>query len=258
MVRKFNESTVTQKISLKAGCRTLDFATEVDWHEREKVLKAEFPVNVRARYSTFEIAHGAIERPTYANNSFEKAMFECCAHKWTDLSEGGWGVSLLNDCKYGYDLTGNVMRITLMRGPVCPDPKGDLGLNSFTYALYPHAGTWRDADTVSEAFRLNLPLEGYCETDGAGEGGEKAFLSVSAPNVIVDAVKQAQDGGGVILRMYEAEGRRGDVTVILPEKVNSVTENNLMEEPFEGELTHEGNAFTLTIRPFEVRTFRIR
>ncbi|MBQ6118371.1 MAG: alpha-mannosidase, partial [Clostridia bacterium] len=257
VVRRFNESTVTQKISLKAGCRTLDFATEVDWHEREKVLKAAFPVNVRARYSTFEIAHGAIERPTYANNPFEKAMFECCAHKWTDLSEGGWGVSLLNDCKYGYDLSGNVLRITLMRGPVCPDPKGDLGLNTFTYSLYPHAGAWRDADTVSEAFRLNLPLEGYCVTDGNGEGGEKAFLSVSAPNVIVDAVKRAQDGDGVILRMYEAEGRRGDVTVILPEEVKHVTENNLMEEAIAGAITHEGSAFTFTIKPFEVRTFRI-
>ena len=257
VVRRFNESAITQRISLKAGCRTLDFETEVDWREREKVLKAEFPVNVRARYSTFEIAHGAIERPTYANNSFEKAMFECCAHKWTDLSEGGWGVSLLNDCKYGYDLTGSVMRITLMRGPVCPDPKGDLGMNAFAYRLYPHAGTWRDADTVSEAFRLNLPLEAYCMTDGAGEGGEKAFLSVSAPNVIVDAVKMAQDGDGVILRMYEAEGRRGDVTVILPETVTSVAENNLMEEPAETRLTHEGNAFTFAIKPFEVRTFRI-
>ena len=258
IVRKYHKSVITQLISLKAGCRTLDFETEVDWHEREKVLKAEFPVNIRARSSTFEIAHGAIERPTYANNPFEKAMFECCAHKWTDLSEGGCGVSLLNDCKYGYDLTGNVMRITLMRGPVCPDPKGDLGLNTFTYSLYPHAGTWRDAGTVREAFRLNLPLEAYCVTDGAGEGGGKAFLSVSAPNVIVDAVKRAQDGGGVILRMYEAEGKRGDVTVTLPRAVQSVTENNLMEEPAEGALTHEADRFTFAINPFEVRTFRVR
>lgn len=258
IVRKYHESVVTQYISLKAGCRTLDFATEVDWHEREKVLKAEFPVNVRARYSTFEIAHGALERPTYANNPFEKAMFECCAHKWTDLSEGGWGVSLLNDCKYGYDLTGNVMRITLMRGPVCPDPKGDIGVNTFTYALFPHAGDWRQAGTVKEAFRLNLPLEGYYVAHGDGTDGEKAFIRVSAADVIVDAVKKAQDGDGVILRVYEAEGRRGDVTVTLPCPAESVTENNLMEEPTDGAVAHDGDSFTFSIKPFEVRTFRIR
>ena len=134
-VRKYNQSTITQKIILNAASRTLDFDTTVDWHEREKVLKAEFPVNIRARYSTFEIAHGALQRPTYANNSYEKAMFECCAHKWTDLSEGDYGVSLLNDCKYGYDLFDNVMRITLMRGPICPDPKGDIGISTFKYSL---------------------------------------------------------------------------------------------------------------------------
>ena len=254
--RRFNESTITQLISLKAGCRTLDIATEVDWREREKVLKAEFPVNIRARYSTFEIAHGALERPTYANNSFEKAMFECCAHKWVDLSEGGFGVSLLNDCKYGHDLTGNVMRITLMRGPVCPDPRGDIGVNTFTYSLYPHAGTWRDAGTVNEAFRLNLPLEGYYAARGNG-GGERAFISVSAQNIIVDAVKRAQDGDGVILRVYEAEGRRGDVTVTLPEQVRSVAENDLMEEPAEGSVSLDGDRFTFGIKPYEVKTFRI-
>ena len=221
------------------------------------MLKAEFPVNVRARYSTFEIAHGALERPTFANNPFEKAMFECCAHKWTDLSEGGWGVSLLNDCKYGYDLTGNVMRITLMRGPVCPDPKGDIGVNTFTYALYPHAGTWRDANTVQEAFRLNLPLEGYYAAHGDGADGEKAFIRVSAENVILDAVKKAQDGDGVILRVYEAEGRRGDVTVTLPCPAANVAENNLMEEPTDGAVVHDGDSFTFTIKPFEVRTFRV-
>lgn len=256
-VRKINNSTITQYITLAAGAHALAFVTEVDWHEYEKILKAEFPLALRARFSTFEIAHGALERPTYANNSYEKAMFECCAHKWTDLSERDYGVSLMNDCKYGYDIADNVMRITLMRAPVLPDATADIGFNSFTYSLYPHAGTYADAETVNEAFRLNLPLEGFYMAEANGTAAEQSFISIPQKNIIVDAVKQAQDGNGLILRMYEAEGKHTDVTVALP-KAFKVTECNLMEEPIENPVTAEGDTLAFAVTPFEVRTFRLQ
>lgn len=257
-VRQVNSSVITQYITLKAGSRTLDFYTEVDWHEREKVLKAEFPVDVRARYSTFEIAHGAVERPTYANNPYERAMFECCAHQWTDLSENGFGVSLLNDCKYGYDISGNVMRITLMRGPVCPDPTGDIGFNSFTYSLYPHAGRWSDADTVNEAFRLNDPLTAAYVEKGRGEVYEASLLGADGKGIVIDAVKKAQDGDGVILRFYEAEGRRENAVITLPDGFSSVTECNMMEVNEAERIPVTDGKFTVSVKPYEVRTFRIR
>lgn len=255
-VRKYNQSTITQKIILNAASRTLDFDTTVDWHEREKVLKAEFPVNIRARYSTFEIAHGALQRPTYANNSYEKAMFECCAHKWTDLSEGDYGVSLLNDCKYGYDLFDNVMRITLMRGPICPDPKGDIGINTFKYSLYPHKGVWSEAGTVHEAFKLNIPLEAFVTENGCGTFNEKSFFTLDKSNVIIDAVKKAQDENGIIVRVYEAEGKHSDVYLSLPFKGIKVTDCNLMEENASSKKSDD-SGFMFSIKPFEVLTFRI-
>ncbi|MBP9989494.1 MAG: alpha-mannosidase, partial [Ruminococcus sp.] len=211
VVRHFNESTITQDYILELNKQTLDFETNVDWHEREKVLKAAFPVNIRNRMASCEIAHGAAEYPTHYNTSFDKTKFEFCAHKWADLSEGGYGVSILNDCKYGYNIYQNVMKITLMRGPVCPDPLGDIGINTFRYSLYPHSGTWREADTVKLGFIENNPLCASIINGSGGNDVEKSFGFISVDNVILDAVKPAQDGNGIIVRMYEAETRHSNV-----------------------------------------------
>lgn len=260
IVRRYNKSVIEQDIILKKGAKTLNFRTCVDWYEREKVLKAEFPVDLRARYSTFEVAHGAVERPTYANNSYEKAMFECCAHKWTDLSENDYGVSLLNDCKYGYDIMGNVMRITLMRGPVCPDRKGDIGKNYFTYSLYPHAGTWSDAETVHEALKLNVPLKALylnaVKTESV-KPTERSFIKLSADDISLDALKPAEDGDGIILRVYETERRHSHVVITMPQPLSQVIECNLMELN-EKETKVNVNEFEFDIKPFEVKTFRLR
>lgn len=258
--RRYNGSVIDQDIILRAGAKTLEFRTLVDWHEREKVLKAEFPVNLRARYSTFEVAHGAVERPTYANNSYEKAMFECCAHKWTDLSENDYGVSLLNDCKYGYDLMDNVMRITLMRGPVCPDRKGDIGKNYFTYSLYPHTGTWADAETVHEAFKLNVPLKPLYLNAAAEESElphERSYIRISAKDVSLDALKPALNGDGMILRLCETERKHTRVKITLPGTFTQITECNMMEQD-ERELPVNVNEFEFDVKPFEVKTFRIK
>lgn len=260
IVRRYNKSVITQEIVLKSGSRALEFRTAVAWQEREKVLKAEFPVDLRARYSTFEVAHGAVERPTYANNSYEKAMFECCAHKWTDLSENDYGVSLLNDCKYGYDLMGNVMRITLMRGPICPDRRGDIGKNYFTYSLYPHKGTWADADTVHEAFKLNVPLKAVF-TPAAEEDSvlpaERSYITVSAGDIALDALKPAENGDGAILRVYETERKHSHVKITLPGTFTQITECNMMEQD-ETDVPVNVNEFEFDIRPFEVKTFRVK
>lgn len=256
VVRTFNKSTITQDIILEKGSKTLDFDTTVDWYEREKVLKAEFPVDVRSRYASYEIAHGAIERPTFANNSYERAMFEVSAHKWADLSEGDYGVSIINDCKYGYDIQGSLMRITLMRGPKCPDPTGDIGVSTFRYSLYPHADGWRKADTSHLAYEENVPFEAFFVADGKGEKAEQSFVGVDKNNIVIDALKKAQDGNGLILRMFETKSQRGEVTVTLPFSEAQIIECNMMEVN-ETPVEFNNGSFKVYVKPHEVKTFRI-
>ena len=250
---RYNASAVTQEYTLYAGSHTLDIRTHVDWHEREKVLRAAFPLNVRSRYAAFHVAHGVMERPAFANDPFQTAMFECCAHLWADLSESDFGVSLLNNCKYGHAVRGNELSVTLMRGPVCPDPTGDIGEQDFIYSVYPHAGDWSASDVGDLARALNEPPVALWLPDGAFGGG--SFMSVDAKNTVIDAVKQAQNGEGVIVRVNETEKKRCRVTLRLPFMPAKAWECNLMEEN-ERSVPVSGNTLRFDIKPFEVKTFR--
>ena len=256
VVRKFHESTITQDIILEKDKPTLDFDTTVDWHEREKVLKAEFPVDIRNRNASCEIAHGAAEYPTHYNTCYDQAKFEFCAHKWADLSEGGYGASIINDCKYGYNVHDNMMKITLLRGPICPDPMGDLGMHHFRYSFYPHAGTWRDADTVRLGFEENVRLEGEFIGGTGGNDVGHTYAKLDGESVILDAVKPAQDGRGYIVRMYESETRHCTVKASFALEYSKVIECNLMECD-EQEIDCENGEFTFKMKPHEVKTFRL-
>lgn len=263
IVSCFNKSLITQDISLAANSRRIDFATHVDWQETEKILKAAFPVAISSRFASYEIQHGAIQRPTHWNTSYDMAKFEACGHKWADLSEGDYGVSLLNDCKYGYDIYENCMRLTLLKAPNCPDLTADKGEHTFTYSLYPHAHSWQEGGTVAEAFSLNLPLRAEFVKDETADSNSDAlpesfsFVSINAPNVVIDAIKQAEDGDGWILRVYEAESKRGEVQVTWNLPFSKVTTCNMMEEE-EREIEFDQKGFSFNISPHSVETFRIR
>ena len=257
--RRHMSSTIEQTIRFYQDPPRIDFETEVDWKERHQLMKVAFPVDVNSDKATYDIQFGTTERPTHSNTSWDTAKFEVCAHKFADLSDGGYGISLLTDCKYGYDIKENVMRLTLLRGPVYPDPTGDVGEQIFTYSLYPHAGDWRQGDTVQEAWRLNAPAE-CLKAGAAGAGMLPACWSLaesSAKNAIIDTVKGAEDGDGLILRVYEAEGKRGKVQISLGFAPESVTECNLMEVD-EADIPCEGSRFAFVIKPYQVRTFRLR
>lgn len=256
VVRKFNKSTITQDIILEKEKKCLDFQTTVDWHEREKVLKAAFPVNIRSRNVSCEIAHGAAEYPTHYNTSYDLAKFEFCAHKWADLSEGGYGVSILNDCKYGYNVHDNIMKITLMKGPVNPDATGDIGVSTFRYSLYPHNNTWREAETVKLGFAENMPLRAEFVKGSDGDSLEHSFIYLDNKNVVLDAIKPAQDGNGFIVRLYEAETRHCKVCMQLDLAYSNVIECNMMEED-ERELPCQDKRFCFDMKPHEVKTFRL-
>ncbi|BDI32054.1 alpha-mannosidase [Capsulimonas corticalis] len=260
-------STVRQRISLWRDLARIDFDTEIDWRERQTLLKAAFPVNVHSPRATYDIQFGNVERPTHWNTSWDWARFEVCGHKWADLSEGDYGVSLLSDCKYGWDIKGNVMRLTLLKGGVSPDPDADLGRHRFAYALYPHRGDWRQAQTVRRAYEFNVPVqslqipEGASQPSNAAASSHLSFVSVDCPNVIVETVKKAEDEDALIVRLYEAHGQRGRVHLTFGAPVRSVTEVNLMERETDetgGDAPLDGARIALEYTPYEIKTLKVR
>ena len=206
--------------------------------------------------ATFEIQFGAVERPTHRNTSWDEEKFEVCGHRWADLSEAGYGVSLLNDCKYGYDAKDNVLRLTLLRGTEHPDPDADIGHHKFTYSLFPHAGDWSEAETVRRAWELNVPI--LCtpgSPDQRNLSGSRSFLKIDGP-ALLETLKPAEDGNGLILRLYEPNGARGRVVVRSALPLDSVLACNHVEGKG-SEVPQESGTFGFSINPFEIKTFRL-
>ena len=251
--RTHRNTRLVQDITLYDHKPRIDFRTWVDWQERQTMLKAAFPLAIQTDKASFEVQFGVIERPTHRNTSWDQEKFEVCAQRWADLSEGGYGVSLLNDCKYGHDVLGNVLRLTLLRGPEYPDPHADLGEHEFTYSLLPHEGDWRAGETVRHAWQLNVPLFSI-PTDIQRE--PISFITIDGP-AILETLKPADDGDGDILRLYEPHGSRGPVTVELNFPVSEVIACNLVEEN-EETIPLDDATFSFDIKPFQIRTFRLR
>lgn len=253
--RRILNSPYTQRISLSHNSPRLDVDTEIEWNERHIMLKAAFPVDVLSPTATYEIQWGNTERPTHHNTSWDWARFETCAQKWVDLSEGGYGVSVLNDCKYGHDIKDNVIRISLLRSPSSPDFMADAGAHRFTCSVLPHGGRWRE-QTVAEAYALNDPLL-VARGEGRGARGEAASLvACDAPNVVIETVKRAEDGNGIIVRMYECQRKRTALTVQTSFPLAAVQRVNLLEET-KAELAPDGNQVGYTIKPYEIATLRL-
>ncbi len=262
IVRKFGQSTITQRVTLRAGSSRIDFHTEVNWHETHRFLKVAFPVNVRAARATYEVPFGHVDRPTHSNTSHDLALFEVPAQKWADLSEGDYGVALLNDCKYGYDIADNVMRLSLLRAPTAPDPLADHGKHEFTYSLLPHQGDFRLGQVVNQGYALNNPLQ-VVPTD-AHPGTlpkSKSFFTMDRQGVIIEAVKRAEKENAIIVRLYEAHGTRGPVTLTTSLPFKDVLVTDLMEKTIDRlELVRgKGNAdgkVSFTLQPFQILTLK--
>lgn len=256
--RRFSRSRIDQVVRLDAGARTIDFLTEVDWHEDNRLLTVAFPVAVRSLLATYEIQFGHVQRPTHANTSWDLARFEVCAHKWADLSEPGYGVALLNDSKYGYDIAGNVIRLSLLRSPTWPDPVADRGRQRFVYSLFPHRGDLRQAGVIDAAYDLNVPLHVTpVEPGQAASPRRRSFLSCNTPHVVIDTVKPPEDGSqGLVVRLYEAWGQRGPVTLTAPGEIGLAARCDLLERDPD-ELAVEGSSVTVDVSPFEIVTLRL-
>lgn len=255
LVRQFSDSTITQNICFYAGSRRIDFKTHVDWHEHQHLLKVIFPVEVHSDEASFDVQFGNVTRKIHKNTSWDMARFESCAHKWADLSEGNYGVSILNDCKYGHSIREGCLELTLIKSGIEPNPDTDREEHFFTYSLLPHRGAWREADTVHEAADLNQPV--YVLRGGVA-GTAVSFAAVDSAFVMLETIKRAESSDGIILRLYEYMNCRGPVKVTLNRPVQSVVECNLLEEPVENAAVESfGNAFTFQIKPYEIKTFKI-
>ncbi len=242
-----------QVVSLTAISPRLDFACETDWNERNLFLKVEFPTTLRSDYATYEIQFGHLRRPTHFNNSYDLARFEVCAQRWADLSEHGFGLALLNDCKYGHAVHGNTMRLSLLKSTKYPDGEADMGTHSFRYALFPHAGSFQEAGVAHEAMRFNVPLI-LGRTDA--DCGEHSWFSVEPSGIVIDTVKKAEDSDALIVRLYEAAGTHTRATLRSSLPVQSVVQSNLLEEDGE-ELAWMDGGVPLEFGPFQILTLKI-
>ncbi|GAC1443449.1 MAG: alpha-mannosidase [Chloroflexota bacterium] len=260
LVRRFRHSTVTQDIRLWANSPRVEFRTTLDWHDRRWLLKARFPLAVRANHATFETAFGVLQRPTHRNTSWESARFEVAGHRFADLSEPDYGVALLNDGKYGHHALGNELGLSLLRSPIYPDPLADEGIQTFTYALYPHRGTVYEGGVLAEAEDLNRPLLALpVRAHAQGPVNDLALvrdgvtwqaLRLDGLPLALGSLKVAEDGGRLVLRTYEPGGARGSVSLALPPGWVTESEVDLLERPT--------GPPELSFDPFQIRSWMLQ
>ncbi len=253
--RNYRSSTFTQKIYLSYNSKRVDFDTEIDWHESHIFLKAAFPVDILSTTATYEIQWGNVERPTHRNTSWDWAKFETAAQKWGDLSEGNYGVAVLNDSKYGYETKHNEIRLSLLKSATSPDPVADQGRHIMTYSLLPHIGDWR-GEVTEQAYDLNDPIILRSVDGGDNSDSIGSLVSVDAPNVVIETVKLAEDGNGMIVRLYENHRYRGKMTIQTGFDLAEAYHCNLLEENETG-LEITDNSVTLDVRPYQIATLRL-
>lgn len=262
VTRAWRDSRIQQTYRLLSESRRLDVVTHVDWHERQIYLQARFPLAVRTHEATYETMYGVARRPTHRNTSWDAARFEVGAHRFADLSEPGYGVALLNDGKYGHSAHGNLLTLSLVRGPLYPDPSADEGAHRFTYALLPHRGDWTEAAVVEEAFALNSPIVVVPVPVGAASQQPvgPSFLEVNGLPLVLGSLKRAEGGNEIVLRLHEPHGARGRATLRFAVPLHRVERINLLEESDDGDSAlsiEDGMAVHLDVRPFQVVSLRI-
>ena len=257
VLRRFNNSVFAQTIYVYADVDRIDFVTEIDWCEEHILLKAAFPFDIHSDKATYEVQFGTLERPTHENTSWDAAKFEVCAQKWADISEADYGISLLNDCKYGYSTEGSTMKLTLLKSATYPNTDADRTHHSFTYSLYPHKGSLNNADTLKHAYILNQPLEAI--TIGKQSGvlpSEYSFINSDNADVIIDTIKKAEDSDALILRMYEPYNKRDTVTLTPSFEVSRAYICDLMENN-DHEIEVNDNKITIDFKNYEIVTVKL-
>ncbi|GHV70778.1 alpha-mannosidase [Spirochaetia bacterium] len=263
--RRWNRSQILERIYIYPALDRIDFSYEIDWKQSQVLLKTAFPLDINANEATYEIQYGNITRPTHSNSSWDEARFESCGHSWADISEGGFGVSLLNDSKYGYDIHDGVMRLTLLKSGIDPNPTADQEIHHFTYSLYPHAGTWKEGGTHAMARRLNSALLAHVEESphGGDLENEYSFVELNRDNVMIEVIKKAEDNDDIILRLYEYQNKRTEAVLKFHDSYRKIYECDLLERPLEASLLEtsflgeNADRVNLLVQPYEIKTLRL-
>ncbi|WP_143319768.1 glycoside hydrolase family 38 C-terminal domain-containing protein [Clostridium sp. HBUAS56010] len=254
--KRFLDSEIEQKIYFYQHTARIDFKTTMNWREHQMLLKTAFPLDILCKEANYDIQFGNVSRPTHENTTWDQARFEVCAHKWADISEPGYGAALLNDCKYGYDIHDSVLRLTLLKSGIFPNPDADQGEHTFTYALFPHKGDFRTGGVVQEAYDLNCPL--FAAAVRGETGHSYSFLTIEEENIIADTVKLSEDGDGIIIRMYEAYGMRTKAHITFHKTgADQVMECTCLEEE-KTSLSWENETLVITLKPYEIKTIKLK
>jgi len=254
------KSNIKQFIYLTPISKRIDFETEVEWHESHKFLKVEFSVDILCDTAIYETAFGYIKRPTHYNTSWDMAKFEVCGHKFADLSEYGYGVSLLNDSKYGYAIHEKTMRLSLLRSPKAPDDSCDIGTHNFKYALLPHIGSFFASNVVEEGYKFNVPLIPRYIEEMEMNNSFQLFKINDKKNIVIDTIKYAENDKitdkAIIVRLYEAYGGTSQFELFSELPVKKCYMCNGLEESIQ-EIEWKINTCKLTIKPFKIMTLKL-
>jgi alpha-mannosidase len=253
VVRRYEDIEIVQEYRLAAYSRRLEIATRIKWHGRRRLLRAIFPFRIHTHEVWSETAFGAVSRPNHRNTPWDQARFEIPVHRWADLSEPGYGVSLLNNGKYGYSAHGNVLGISLLRAPIYPDPYADEGEHEFLYAVYPHSGDWRNG-TVREAEEIHSPLS--IVSNAKAEGWPSLFR-FTEESLKLAALKKAEDSDAIILRLYEAHGARGKTTIETALPLQKAALANILEDETQELSIEDERRITLEFNPFQVISLKL-
>ena len=256
--RKYLDSTIVQYLYFYPELYRIDIRNEIDWKERQILLRDYIPVDIHAAEATYEIQYGNVTRPTHYNTSWDFARFEVCAHKWIDISENGYGISVLNNCKYGCDIHNGEIGLTMLKSAVYPNPDADKEHHSFTSYIAPHEGGWREGNTVAKAYVLNNPYQtAVKENEGGNLPASYSFVQADKENVVIEAVKKAEDSDAVIVRLYECYNRRGQTTLTFPRPVKRAVICNMLEEEIGEVLNVNGSQVELELKPYEIETVKV-
>jgi alpha-mannosidase len=253
----YGNSRLEQEIVIYFGSRRVDFITKVDWQEHHKMLRVGFPFNIQNSTLTCEIQFGYLHRPNQKNTTWEMAQYEICAQKWVDLSNSGYGVALLNNCKYGHKVIGNTLDLDLLRSTTYPDPDVDIGTHEFTYALFPHKGNHLEGSVIRQGYQLNYPLTIIEQLPKkVGSQSEFSLITAAPENIIVETIKKAEDSSTFVVRLYESAGCSTLAKLIIHWPVKCVQLADLMEQPYD--VASLGSEFELPFHPFEIHTLKVK
>jgi len=256
--RKYYNSEIVQSIYMYGSSKRIDFETEIEWHEEHVLLKAAFPFDINSDKATYDIQFGNIERPTHENTSWDAAKFEVCGHKWADISDGGYGVSLLNDCKYGYNAEGSTLKLSLLKYATYPNINADKGKHTFTYSIYPHKGNYREGGTIKEAYNLNQPPIAF--NIGKQNGilpDTYSLIKCDCDNVIIETVKKAEETDDIIIRFYETSNKKTQAKFKLGFDVKEVVLCDMLENEISN-ISVMDNVFSIKVDGFGIDTVKLK